>query len=408
MYKIVNNIPVWGEHDDATLAQIQRCARDEQVAGAALMADGHKGYSMPIGGVVAYRDAVSPSGVGYDISCGNKAAKTDIRAEALKPDIKRVMDQIARTVVFGIGQTSGKAADHPLFDEPTWRDLPQLGKLRQLAREQLGTVGSGNHYVDLFEDEDGWIWVGVHFGSRGLGHRTASGFLNLAAGRAFDDRAPGEHMDQPATVLPLSTELGQSYWQAMTLAGRYAYAGRDFVVGQVLEILGAKATDEVHNHHNYAWVEQHGGEQVVVVRKGATPAWPGQRGFIGGSMGDVSVIVEGVEGSEASAALHSTVHGAGRVMSRTQAAGKRRWLKKDGRRVQEVVKPGQISREMMREWLAREGVELRGAGTDESPHVYRRLPEVLAAHAGSIRVLHTLRPLGVAMASEAEWDPYKD
>ena len=408
MYKIINDIPVWGEHDDATLAQIQRCAGDDTVAGAALMADGHKGYSMPIGGVLAYRNAVSPSGVGYDISCGNKAARTDIRAEALKPDITRVMDQIARTVVFGVGQTSGKARDHELFDDPTWRDLPQMGKLHQLAREQLGTVGSGNHYVDLFEDEAGWVWVGVHFGSRGLGHRTASGFLNLAAGRAFDDKAPGEHMDQPATVFSLSSALGQSYWQAMTLAGRYAYAGRDFVVGQVLDILGAKATDEVHNHHNFAWVEQHGGEQVVVVRKGATPAWPGQRGFIGGSMGDISVIVEGVAGDEAQAALHSTVHGAGRVMSRTQAAGKRRWVKKDGRRVQEIVKPGQVSREMMREWIARAGVELRGAGTDESPHVYRRLPEVLEAHAGSIRVLHTLRPLGVAMASEMEWDPYKD
>jgi tRNA-splicing ligase RtcB len=172
--------------------------------------------------------------------------------------------------------------------------------------------------------------------------------------------------------------------------------------------VGAKATDEVHNHHNFAWVESHGGEQVVVVRKGATPAWPGQRGFIGGSMGDISVIIEGIASGEAQAALHSTVHGAGRVMSRTQAAGKRRWVKKDGRRVQEIVKPGQVSREMMREWVKRAGVELRGAGTDESPHVYRRLPEVLEAHAGSIRVLHTLRPLGVAMASESEWDPYKD
>jgi tRNA-splicing ligase RtcB len=408
MFKLINGIPVWGDHDEATVAQIARCASDERAAGAALLADGHKGYSMPIGGVVAYRDAVSPSGVGYDISCGVKGARTNIRAEDLKPNVKRVMDQIARTVVFGVGQTSGKAADHALFDDETWRDIPQVGKLRQLAREQLGTVGSGNHYVDLFEDEAGWVWVGVHFGSRGLGHRTTSGFLNLAAGRAFDDKAPGEHMDQPATVLSLRDDLGQAYWEAMTLAGRYAYAGRDFVVGQVLEILGAQATDEVHNHHNYAWRESHGGEEVIVVRKGATPAWPGQRGFIGGSMGDISVIVEGVDSEEAKAALSSTVHGAGRVMSRTRAAGKRRWVRKDGRRVQEIVKPGEVSREMMVEWLRREGVELRGAGADESPHVYRRLPEVLAAHAGSIRVLHTLRPLGVAMAGEDEIDPYKD
>ncbi len=144
------------------------------------------------------------------------------------------------------------------------------------------------------------------------------------------------------------------------------------------------------------------------MRKGATPAWPGQRGIIGGSMGDISVIVEGVESAESPAALWSTIHGAGRVMSRTQAVGKRRWVKRDGKRVQEQVKPGQISREMMQEWLKREGVELRGGGTDESPHVYRRLPEVLAAHMGSIRVLHTLKPLGVVMAGESEWDPYKD
>jgi tRNA-splicing ligase RtcB len=408
MYTVINGIPIWGEHDEATIAQIQRCAADPEVAGAALMADGHKGYSMPIGGVVAYRNAVSPSGVGYDISCGLKASRTNLRAEDVRPHISRIMDEIARTVVFGVGRSSGKAVDHELFDDPTWVDVPHLRSLKQLAREQLGTVGSGNHFVDIFEDEEGWIWVGVHFGSRGFGHRTASGFLNLAAGRAFGDKAPGEHMDQPATVLSLSTDLGQAYWQAMQLAGRYAYAGRDFVVNQVLEILGAQVTDEVHNHHNFAWREQHNGEELIVVRKGATPAWPGQRGIIGGSMGDISVIVEGIDSPEAVASLRSTVHGAGRVMSRTQAAGKRRWVKRNGRRVQEQLKPGAISFEMMHDWLRREGVELRGGGTDESPHVYRRLPEVLAIHAGSLRILHTLKPLGVAMAGEDVFDPYKD
>lgn len=406
--KMINTIPVWGEHDAATLAQIQRCAGDSEAAAAALMADGHKGYSMPIGGVVGYRNAISPSGVGYDISCGIKGVRTDIRADDLKPNIAAVMDAIARTVVFGVGQSIDAASDHELFDDPTWRDLREVGKLKQLAQGQLGTVGSGNHFVDLFEDEEGWVWIGVHFGSRGFGHRTASGFLNLAAGRAFDAKAPGEHMDQPATVLSLSTDLGQAYWQAMTLAGRYAYAGRDFVVDQVLGILGAQATETVHNHHNFAWREQHNGEELIVVRKGATPAQPGQRGFIGGSMGDISVVVEGVDGDEARAALYSTVHGAGRVMSRTQAAGKRRWTKINGRRVQEILRPGAVSYDMMEEWLRREGVVLRGAGTDESPHVYRRLPDVLAAHAGSIRILHTLKPLGVAMAGDDVFDPYKD
>lgn len=409
MYSFHGNIPVWGEHDEATLNQIKRCAQDEVVAGAALMADGHKGYSMPIGGVVAYRNAISPSGVGYDISCGNKAVRTNLRADDIQPEIEKIMDEVAKTIAFGVGQgNNGKARDHELFDDPAWKDLPFLRPLRQLAQEQLGSVGSGNHYVDLFRDEKGWVWIGVHFGSRGFGHRTASGFLNLAAGRAFDDKAPGEHMDQPPTVFSLATDLGQAYWQAMTLAGRYAYAGRDFVVEQVRQILGAKITDSVHNHHNYAWREKHNGEELIVVRKGATPAWPGQRSFIGGSMGDISVIIEGVESEEAKLALHSTVHGAGRIMSRNQAAGKFRWTKVNGKRVREVKSRGQISREMMLQWLKREGVVLRGGGTDESPHVYRRLPEVLAAQGSTIEVLHTLRPLIVVMAGANEFDPYKD
>ncbi|HVO38440.1 MAG TPA: RtcB family protein [Spirochaetia bacterium] len=404
MHRIVDGIPVWGEHDQATLAQIRRCAADKQAARAALMADGHKGYSMPIGGVVAYRDAISPSGVGYDISCGILAVRADVAASDLKKDIGPVMDEIARTVVFGIGTTSGLAVDDPLFDDPLWKDIPPLEALRASARAQLGTVGSGNHFVDLFEDEEGRVWIGIHFGSRGFGFRIASGFLNLAAGRPFDARAHSQNMDGPATVLSLRTGLGEAYWGAMTLAGRYAYAGRDFVARQVLGVLGARSAEEVHNHHNFAWRETHDGEELIVVRKGATPAWPGQRGIIGGSMGDVSVIVEGVDSEESRAALRSTVHGAGRVMSRTQAAGKRRW-KKGGHR---ASTPGLISREMMLEWLKREGVVLRGGGTDESPHVYRRLPDVLAAHQGTLRILHTLRPLGVAMAGDDVFDPYSD
>lgn len=368
-----------------------------------------EGDSIPVYDIVTNDPAHAFFASGVVVhNCGNKAVRTDIRADDLRPDIKRVMDRVARKVVFGIGQTSGKAVDHELFDDPTWRDIPELGNLQRLAREQLGTVGSGNHFVDIFEDDEGWVWVGVHFGSRGFGHKTASGFLNLAAGRAFDAKAPGEHMDQPATVLSLRTDLGQAYWQAMTLAGRYAYAGRDFVANQVLDILSATATDEVHNHHNYAWKESHGGEEVYVVRKGATPAWPGQRGFIGGSMGDISVIIEGIESAESQAALHSTIHGAGRLMSRTKAAGRRRWVREKGKRVLKTVKPGEISRQMMMERVRAAGVELRGAGTDESPHVYRRLREVLDAHAGSIRILHTLRPMGVAMAPEDVEDPYKD
>lgn len=154
----------------------------------------------------------------------------------------------------------------------------------------------------------------------------------------------------------------------------------------------------VHN----CWRETHNGRDLWVVRKGATPAFPGQKGFVGGSMGDISVILEGVESDEGREALYSTVHGAGRVMSRTAARGK------INRKTGQVISPGAVSREMMLDWIKKQGVELRGAGTDESPHCYKRIEEVLGYHAKSIRILHTLTPLGVAMAGESEVDPYKD
>jgi len=258
-----------------------------------------------------------------------------------------------------------------------------------------------NHFVDVLEDENGDVWVMAHFGSRGFGFKTAQGFLNLAVGREFDETSRGANMDSPPTVISTKTELGQDYVKAMQIAGRYAYAGRDRVVEQVVSILGTEALEEVHNHHNFAFREFHNGEDVWVVRKGATPNQPGQRSVVGGSMGDVSVIIEGVDSPENDLALRSTVHGAGRVMSRTRAAGKMNWKTR-------TRSGGQISREMMLAWLKREGVELRGAGTDESPHAYKRLPDVLAAHAGSIKIVHTLKPIGVAMAGEDEVDPYKD
>jgi tRNA-splicing ligase RtcB (3'-phosphate/5'-hydroxy nucleic acid ligase) len=175
----------------------------------------------------------------------------------------------------------------------------------------------------------------------------------------------------------------------MELAGRYAYAGREWVVERVRRIVGGAVTDTVHNHHNYAWREKHNGRDLWVVRKGATPAFPGQRGFVGGSMGDDAVIIEGVESPEARASLYSTVHGAGRLFGR-----------KEAKRL--------FTREQMDQWLQDRGVVLIGADLDESPMAYRRLPEVIAQHAGTVKVLHTLRPFAVAMAGHRELDPWKD
>jgi tRNA-splicing ligase RtcB (3'-phosphate/5'-hydroxy nucleic acid ligase) len=388
--KRINNIPVWGDPIEATaVRQIERCAVNAEHA--ALMADHHQGYAVPIGGVVAWADKISPSGVGYDIACGNKAVLLDAPAEDVKANIKTIMNDIWRNLSFGIGQNNQNRIEHELFDDPAWRIYPANEK-KQMAQNQLGTVGSGNHYVDLFIDEQGRVWVGVHFGSRGIGHTIASHFIKAGGGK------DGIHVDP--VLLDQDSDLGEQYLKLMALAGRYAYAGRDWVCQHVAKILGANILEEVHNHHNFAWRENHKGKDMWVVRKGATPAFPGQKGFVGGSMGDVSVILEGVESEEGKESLYSTVHGAGRVMSRTQAAGKKKWKgKRQG---------GLISREMMMQWVNEKGVELRGAGTDESPHCYKRLPEVLDHHKNSIRILHTLRPIGVAMAGEDEFDPYAD
>lgn len=388
-----DGIPVFGQPDPGALSQMKTCLKTADRG--ALMADNHKGYAVPIGGVVAYLNAVSPSGVGYDIGCGNKAVLTNMAGIELRANIKTIMDDVWRTIAFGIGRKNDdEKVDHALFDDSAWKDQQFIGGIKEMARNQLGTVGSGNHYVDLFTDEEDRVWIGVHFGSRGLGHKIATHFLK--AGGASDG------MDVPPLVISASDYMGQYYLQAMELAGKYAYAGRDWVCQRVAKILGANILDEVHNHHNYAWRERHDGDWYWVVRKGATPAFPGQRGFVGGSMGENSVILEGMENEWAAASLRSTVHGAGRVMGRMEAKGK------VDRKTGEVKRVGKVSQEMMDMWVRTAGVELRGAGVDESPHCYKRLPSVLNEHAGMIRILHTLTPVGVAMAGHNEIDPYKD
>ena len=396
---------VFGHHEKKTLAQLERVA--ERAEHAALMADGHLGYVMPIGGVAAYRNQVSVAGVGFDIACGNAAIRTDLRLDdlgnrpgGLRRQLERIGDEIRDGLAFGIGgvnRSPDAPTDHPLFEDSAWRAVPSRYRAALLgkARKQLGSVGSGNHYVDIFADERDRIWVGVHFGSRGFGHTVASSFLAIGQGAEWGARVP-----ESEVILDLDAPAGHDYWHLMKLAGRYAYAGREWAARKALQIIGGREVELVHNHHNFAWEEEHFGRTFVVVRKGATPAFPGQKGFVGGSMGDDAVILEGARdaGPESPAAelqaraLYSTVHGAGRVMSRTAALGKRH------RRTGKVLKRGRVSREMMAEWVGRKGVVLRGGGLDESPHVYRRLPEVLAAQGDTVRVLHTLRPLVVVMA----------
>ncbi len=318
-------LKIFGPHEEATVAQMRNCMAVGNVVSGVICADGHLGY--------------------------------------------------------GVGRANAERAEHDLFDDgDAWRES-DMEAYRQKAVSQLGTVGSGNHYVDLMRDEEGFAWIGVHFGSRGLGHTSATRYLKAAGGK--------DGMNVPPAVVDEDSEIGRRYIAAMQLAGRYAYAGREWVVERVRQIIGGSVTETVHNHHNYAWRETHDGRDLWVVRKGATPAFPGQKGFVGGSMGDDAVILEGVDSPEAKASLYSTVHGAGRLFGRKEA--KRRF-----------------SRAEMDRWLNERGVTLIGADLDESPMAYRRLPEVLAQHAGTVKVLHTLRPFAVAMAGDGEFDPWKD
>jgi tRNA-splicing ligase RtcB len=407
-YQTIHGIPVWGEPIYNALEQMEQLVKPDARA-VALMADHHHGYGMPIGGVAAYRHHIPPAGVGFDIACGNKAVKLDIKAEQIRPDLARIMDDLSGTISFGLGQKNNEEVWDSCLDingrfEMAWeivRDISQqIGKgrtgLRDIAWQQLGTVGGGNHYVDLFADEDDYVWVGVHFGSRGLGHKIASHFVKAVGGNEKPD------------LLNVDDDLGRQYLHCMALAGHYAYAGRTWVCNRVAHLLGANVSrdvlDTVHNHHNYAWCESHEidgqTETLWVVRKGATPAWPGERGFIGGSMAEPAVIVEGLENPESQAALYSTVHGAGRVMSRSQAKGKY----KNGQWKREPA----VDRQDMRDWVHQAGVELRGGDLDEAPQVYKRLEDVLKYHAPTVAVQHLLQPMGVAMAGPETNDPYKD
>jgi tRNA-splicing ligase RtcB (3'-phosphate/5'-hydroxy nucleic acid ligase) len=405
----VSKLAVFGfPQDEGAVRQIKTCLEDERAVSGALMADHHLGYAMPIGGVIAYEGAISPSGVGFDIACGNKAVRTNLQADEVRESVPRLLAEIQERVEFGIGRRNQTPIEHELFDAEVWDDVEGLAPgLREKAMAQLGTVGSGNHYVDLLVDEEGRLWVANHFGSRGLGHTLATGFLNLAKGAGFLDPLVES---EDATVLSMSSDLGQLYFECMNLAGEYAYAGRDYVIDQVLNILEARAEESVHNHHNFAWLE----DGKYVVRKGATPL-TSDLAFIGGSMGDESVIVRGSDRDIG--ALGSAPHGAGRVMSRTKAAGK---FKKvavertapDGSTFTKKIRVRDASTAAI-DWqavhadLADRGITVLGAGADEAPAAYKRLCDVIAAHE-NIVVVHRLSPIGVVMAGEDMFDPYKD
>ena len=404
----MKNLTVFGREiiDEKCILQIENCISENDIA--VLTADAHYGYGHPIGGAVAYKDKVSLCGVGFDIACGNKAVRTNVLADEV--DVAKVMDEIFKRISFGVGRLNNEQIDHEVFDKIAKSEFKPQRKLLQLGINQLGTVGSGNHYVDLFRGNDGYLWIGVHFGSRGFGHKTAMGFIAMSQGLEFTDKGKEGGMDKPPILFDTNSDLGQSYLNAMHLAGEYAYAGRDVVVKKVLEILdNPTVTFEVHNHHNFAWKEKHYNEDYWVVRKGCTPAFPNQLGFIGANMLDTSVIIEGVDSELAKETLYSTVHGAGRIMSRTEASGKTKWMKdENGIKRPTIISKGKVDFDLVKENMKKHKIELRGAGADEAPQCYKKLNEVLGYMGDTIKILHELEPIGVAMAGNETFDPYKD
>jgi tRNA-splicing ligase RtcB (3'-phosphate/5'-hydroxy nucleic acid ligase) len=389
-------ITVFGECEEEPLNQMRKICEDERVYKGVLCADNHLGYSVPVGGVVAYDRHINVNGVGFDIACGNKAVRLDCDTDKVKANIYRDMNEIFKHISFGVGRKNNEKVDHPLFDDPLWDEIPILQDLKDKASAQLGTVGSGNHYVDIFTDELNRIWVGVHFGSRGLGHSICTHFVKAGGGK------DGVHAEP--VIFSEDSDLGQQYLKCMEISGRFAYAGRDWVCQRVAQILRSNIIEEVHNHHNFAWKERHFDRDLWVIRKGATPAFPGQRGFVGGSMGDLSFILSGSQSASfpAQTSFFSTIHGAGRIMGRTQAKGKKD--RKTGKQLTE----GLIKREDHDAWIKRAGVEVRGGDLDESPMAYKRIEDVIKAHEGTIDIVHTLKPIGVAMCDGRTFDPYRD
>lgn len=406
----MENITIFGEEiiDAKSIAQLKNCMLTDSIG--VMTADGHVGYSHPIGGAVAYKNHISVSGVGFDIGCGNKAVQTDLHISEIINDLPKIMTEVFSRISFGTGRNNNEPVEHEVFEHIYNAEFKPQRSLLQLAKNQLGTVGSGNHFIDLFTDVNGFVWVGVHFGSRGFGHKTASGFIAMSQGLQFNDKGKEGSIDSKPILLDVNTTIGQEYITAMQLAGEYAYAGRDMVVNKVLEILGnPNVKFSVHNHHNFAWNETHYNENYWVVRKGCTPAFPGQYGFIGANMKDKSVIIQGVDSELSQKGLYSTVHGAGRIMSRTEAGGKKKWIANEtGKKVPTLISKGKVDFEQVKTDMLNSNIQLFGAGADEAPECYKNLKDVLKYQGETIKVIHELTPIGVCMAGNEVFDPYKD
>lgn len=376
----------WGAgFEEGSLEQMRNaCALPISVRGA-LMPDAHVGYGLPIGGVLATRNAVIPYAVGVDIACRMKLTVLDLPLAMLEGQRDRLTAALERETRFGVGAIFRQRHDHPVMDMD-WDFAPVVARVKDWAWAQLGTSGSGNHFVEFgvlqVEDASLGLEAGAylallsHSGSRRAGNEIATHYSKVAQQQHKDLPRELEHL----AWLDVDGAEGQEYWRAMTLMGEYASANHALIHRAIAAHLGAGVLLDIENHHNFAWREVHDGEEVIVHRKGATPAASGVIGIIPGSMATPGYVVRG-RGNDA--ALHSASHGAGRAMSRKKAKETYTWS----------------SAERM---LANAGVTVLSAGVDEVPMVYKDIHAVMSAQRDLVETLARFDPKLVKMAPAGE------
>jgi len=381
---------MWGEDlDRESIRQLENACRLPVSVQGALMPDAHVGYGLPIGGVLATENAVIPYAVGVDIACRMKMTVLDLPVSAIKGQTDRLVNAIERETRFGMGAKFRDPHDHDVMDRD-WSVSPMTERHRDKAWSQLGTSGSGNHFVEFgiftLEEDDLGLEAGQylallsHSGSRGTGAQVAGYYSRLAMDLHPELPKELRHL----AWLDLDTQEGQEYWQAMNLMGAYAAANHAVIHRMIARNLGADVLVDIENHHNFAWKETHGIEgeekEVIVHRKGATPAGEGVLGIIPGSMASPGFVVRGK--GEASS-LESASHGAGRAMSRTAAKRSLSWS--DAKKL-----------------LAERDVHVISAGLDEVPFVYKNIHEVMGAQTDLVEIVGRFDPRIVKMAPEGE------
>jgi tRNA-splicing ligase RtcB len=382
---------IWGEGlEEGSLRQMRSAADLPVAVRGALMPDAHQGYGLPIGGVLATENAVIPYAVGVDIACRMRLSVFDVEdaAAALASPVRdRLRVALEGETRFGVGAKfgGGLRRDHPVM-EADWQATPVTKHLRDRAWAQLGTSGSGNHFVEFglleIERAEAGLAPGTylallsHSGSRGSGAAVASHYSKLA--QELHPELPRELRN--LAWLDLDLAEGQEYWHAMKLMGEYAAANHERIHHHVAQALGFGVLAVVENHHNFAWKEEHDGRELIVHRKGATPAGAGVLGMIPGTMADPAFLVSGLGEPDS---LRSASHGAGRRMSRTEARKRFTW-------------------EETRALLADRNVELISADIDEAPMAYKDIRAVMAAQTDLVEVLGTFLPRLVKMAPAGE------